>query len=166
MKLPENARQYLKEPLGKLFENTQNGIEYLNKSEFKQLITVGDVVTTELLRAGIEPDLAVVDFSIMRAPADEDIKETIENFSASSVRVKNPPGQITEELEEALKTAATPLKIIVEGEEDLATLPAVLSAPLGSRVIYGQPNQGMVIIEVTKEKKNEFEELLELFERG
>ncbi|KXB00545.1 hypothetical protein AKJ47_01035 [candidate division MSBL1 archaeon SCGC-AAA261G05] len=165
MKLPEEARQYLKEPLGKLFESTQSGIDYSKKSEFKRLVTVGDVVTAEFLRAGIEPDVAVVDYSIMRASADEDTKKAIENFSASSVRVKNPAGQITEELEEALKAVTPPLKIIIEGEEDLATLPAVLSAPLGSAVIYGQPDQGMVIVEVTEEKKREFEELLELFER-
>lgn len=164
MRLPEEARSSLKKPLGKLFESTQDGIDYLNNSEFNQLISVGDVATAELLRAGIKPDIAVVDYSIMRAPADDETKKVIEELSASSIRVKNPAGHITEELEKTFKTAVPPLKIIVDGEEDLATIPAVLYAPLESMVVYGQPDQGMVIVEVTEEKKNEFRELLDLFE--
>ena len=45
------------------------------------------------------------------------------------------------------------MKIVVDGEEDLATLPAILYAPLGSVVIYGQPNEGSVLVNVTSEMK-------------
>jgi len=52
------------------------------------------------------------------------------------------------------------IKIIVEGEEDLATLPAILYAPMGSAVVYGQPNEGSVLVDVTAEKKLHIEELI------
>jgi hypothetical protein len=78
--------------------------------------------------------------------------------------VKNPPSKITKELQDAVKDAVPPLKIIVEGEEDLATLPAILMAQFGSVVAYGQPNEGIVLVEVTKEKKREIADILKLFE--
>ena len=40
------------------------------------------------------------------------------------------------------------MKIVVEGEEDLATLPAILYAPPGSVVVYGQPDEGSVLVKV------------------
>ena len=52
------------------------------------------------------------------------------------------------------------MKIIVDGEEDLATLPAILYAPLGSAVVYGQPNEGSVLVDVTPEKKLHIEEFM------
>ena len=52
------------------------------------------------------------------------------------------------------------IKIVVNGEEDLATLPAILYAPLGSAVVYGQPNEGSVLVEVTLEKKEQIKDLM------
>jgi len=52
------------------------------------------------------------------------------------------------------------IKIVVDGEEDLATLPAILYAPLGSAVVYGQPNEGSVLVEVTPEKKKHVMDLM------
>jgi uncharacterized protein (UPF0218 family) len=42
----------------------------------------------------------------------------------------------------------------VEGEEDLLTLVAMAVAPLGSFVIYGQPGEGLVVVEVDDAAKN------------
>ncbi|MFC6726763.1 DUF359 domain-containing protein, partial [Halobium palmae] len=44
--------------------------------------------------------------------------------------------------------------------EDLATLPAIVAAPLGASVVYGQPDQGMVHVPVTEETKAEARDLL------
>jgi len=52
------------------------------------------------------------------------------------------------------------IKIIVNGEEDLATLPAILYAPVGSVVVYGQPNEGSVLVHVTSERKKHIEEFI------
>ncbi len=163
LKLPDEVRPLLKRPLGQLFSSVTTAIEYLQQLRPTRLIAVGDIVTAELLEAGLMLDVAVVDFVVMRSPVDKKIRRTIDLFDAKIVRVKNPAGTITQELRAVLDEAKPPLKIIVDGEEDLATLPAVLSAPLGSVVVYGQPYEGVVIVEVTESKRREFEALLEQF---
>lgn len=163
LKLPDEVRPLLKHPLGQLFSSVTTAIEYLQQLRPTRLIAVGDIVTAELLEAGLKLDVAVVDFVVMRSPVDKKIRRTIDLFDAKIVRVKNPAGTITQELRAVLDEAKPPLKIIVDGEEDLATLPAVLSAPLGSVVVYGQPYNGVVIVEVTESKRREFEALLEQF---
>jgi len=163
LKLPDEVRPLLKRPLGQLFSSFTNAVEYLQRLCPTRLIAVGDIVTSDLIKAGLKLDVAVVDFFVMRSPVDKKIRRTINSFDAKIIRVKNPAGTITQKLRTVLNEAKHPLKIIVDGEEDLATLPAVLSAPLGSVVVYGQPNEGVVIVEVTEPKRHEFEMLLKQF---
>ena len=40
------------------------------------------------------------------------------------------------------------------------TLPAIVAAPLGSSVVYGQPNEGMVLVAVTEDAKEDMRDLL------
>jgi len=164
LSLPESVRPLLKRPLGKLFSKQEEAFDYMRKLRPARLITVGDRVTADFLEAGIKPDIAIIDFLIMRFPADKKIKRVIEDYQVPTKHVKNPPSKITKELQDAVKDAVPPLKIIVEGEEDLATLPAILMAQFGSVVAYGQPNEGIVLVEVTKEKKREIADILKLFE--
>lgn len=166
LKLPEENRVLLKRPFGKLLRSTSEVVQSLRNLNPAKLITVGDVVTGSLLEAGLKPDVAVIDFKVMRGPAEAKLRQAIEAFRAKVVRVRNPAGTITGELREAFKARRSPLKIVVEGEEDLATIPAVLSAPLGSVVVYGQPGEGLVLVEVTEEKRGEFENLLKLFKQA
>ena len=163
LELPDELRPLLKRPLGQLFSSVTTAIERLRQLRPTRLIAVGDIVTAEFIEAGLKPDVAVVDFLVMRSPVDKKIRRTIDSFDVKIVRVKNPAGTITQELRTALDEAKPPLKIIVDGEEDLATLPAVLSAPPGSVVVYGQPNEGIVIVEATEPKRREFKMLLEQF---
>ena len=163
MKLPPQARPLLKRPLGKLFTNTAAAVKHLQQLRPIRLIAVGDIVAGELLAGGLRPDVVVVDFKVMRAPVDDKTRRTIDAHEVRTLRVKNPAGAITPELYSTFESIRPPVKIIVEGEDDLATLPAVLTAPIGSVVAYGQPNEGMVLIEVTEQKKNEFQKLLKLF---
>lgn len=164
LRLPEEARQSLKRPLGKLFRSTEDAVKHIRRSRPARLIAVGDVVTAELLSAGLKPDVVVVDFMVMRFPASDDVRGAIDSYSVPEVKVENSAGAITPELQDALEKAEPPVKIIVEGEEDLATIPAVLTAPEGSVVAYGQPGEGMVLIEVSEQKKREFKKILNLFE--
>jgi len=53
------------------------------------------------------------------------------------------------------------VRIFVRGEEDLAALPAILLAPEGSVVLYGQPDEGVVFVSITKSKKEEILDLLD-----
>jgi hypothetical protein len=164
LKLPEELRPSLQRPLGPLLKNVKDVLKCVKKKP-PALITVGDRVTAEFLLAGVEPDLAIVDMKVMRSPIGEKVKIAIESFKAKTIRVKNPAGTITPELVKAIELAYPPTKIIVGGEEDLATLPAVLSAPLGSVVVYGQPKQGMVMVKVTRAKRREFSKIMKKFVR-
>ncbi len=63
--------------------------------------------------------------------------------------------------------------IVVDGEEDLLALPAILSAPIGSVVLYGQPaspdasqggpNQGIVCVRIDQQAKIRVQSLLKKF---
>jgi len=54
--------------------------------------------------------------------------------------------------------------IVVDGEEDLLVIVAVLYAPEGSLVVYGQPGEGIVVVRVTGEKRAEAVGILKAME--
>lgn len=155
--LPESARASFKDPLGPVFRETDALLEDVGSP----IITVGDVVTYHLERAGVTPDVAVVDGISEREPVSDDIERGIPDADRE-VTVENPPGTLTEPLlralEEALDTESTTL-VRVDGEEDLATLPAVLVAPIGASVVYGQPGEGMVRANVNDDRRERVREL-------
>ncbi|MCJ7713870.1 GTP-dependent dephospho-CoA kinase family protein, partial [Candidatus Bathyarchaeota archaeon] len=51
-------------------------------------------------------------------------------------------------------------QIVIDGEEDLLTLIVILHAPKNAFVIYGQPNEGIVLIKVTEKRKEEVRSIL------
>jgi hypothetical protein len=81
--------------------------------------------------------------------------------------VDNPPAEITDSAIEVIKkvfSMAGKVRIMVSGEEDLLVLPVCVYAPENSVVMYGQPNQGLVIVKVTPEIRNKAQKLLDLME--
>ena len=65
--LPDECRKYFRDPFGPLFPDVA-AAESLFAG--RMIIAVGDVVTHNLVNAGIVPDLAVIDGSTMREPFD------------------------------------------------------------------------------------------------
>lgn len=63
-------------------------------------------------------------------------------------------------VEKGLKDGDT--LIVVDGEEDLAVIPCVLFADEGDVVLYGQPDEGIVAVEVSEEKKMEIATLIKI----
>jgi len=55
-----------------------------------------------------------------------------------------------------------PVRITVMGEEDLFVLPVCIYAPDNSIVLYGQPNEGLVLVEISTEIRNKVQTLLDL----
>jgi hypothetical protein len=51
--------------------------------------------------------------------------------------------------------------LVVEGEGDLAALPVLVAAPDGASLVYGQPDEGMVLATVTPEVREGALDLLE-----
>jgi uncharacterized protein (UPF0218 family) len=158
VELPQSLRAELKEPLGPVFTDA----EALLDRAGAPLVAVGDVVTYHLLAAGRVPDVALVDGRTERSAVDDEIRDGIGGFDRE-VRVANPPATLTDELLEALTggldSGETTL-LVVDGEEDLATLPAVVAATRGSAVVYGQPGEGMVLVTVDRRAADRARELL------
>ena len=157
----------MKKPFGKLYVG--NGSDTIEKfvgelASSTKLISVGDVTTFHLLEAGIFPEICIVDNRTKRKPVDRHVSTRNMDNVYEEVSVENPAGIITDELIKTLCEAFTsekPIRIFVKGEEDLATLPVILLAPLGAVVLYGQPDEGVVFVKVTEEKKREIRTLFE-----
>jgi len=123
-----------------------------------KVIAVGDVTTFCLLSSsGRKPDICIVDNKTKRMPVPDHVQQGIGDLdSYEIVEVANPAATLSQELIDVIKDRLASdgrVKIVVDGEEDLATLPAIVYAPLGSTVVYGQPNEGSVAVVVTPERK-------------
>ena len=56
----------------------------------------------------------------------------------------------------------SPIRLTVNGEEDLLVLPVCIHAPENSVILYGQPNKGLVLVQITTEIRNKAQALLDL----
>ena len=154
--LPEELRQELKEPLGPV---KTDAVE----PSTGRLVTVGDIVTTYFLDNDVTPDVAVVDGRTKRQEVDQEIVEKWRSIPVLGV-VENQAGTISSETVKAMQRglhADRNSLIEVEGEEDLAVLPAIVLSNSGDTVVYGQPGEGMVYVEVNDEVQREVYSLLE-----
>lgn len=159
MRLPENLRDVLKAPLGILLRDpTKESVsEYLAPGTM--LITVGDATTEKMLGYGITPLLQIVDGLEKRS------KRAPPSTSSKIVRCDNPPAEITQQSVDAIRAAldsGQPTQILVSGEEDLLVLPVCIYAPDGAVVMYGQPNEGLVIVPITQEIRNKTKNLIDM----
>ena len=161
MFLPENLRNELKIPLGKLIPNDSSGKEdYIRKiySE-KVVITVGDATSELLLQMGLIPLLHIIDGQEKRKKRSLPLSDVIN----TELTVKNNPGEISSESFNLVKTIfrqKPPIRLVVDGEEDLLVLPVCLFAPENSVVMYGQPNEGLVIAEITNEVRDKIQKIV------
>jgi hypothetical protein len=161
--LTPELRVKLKKPLGILirgsFKETMKTFkDIIEKEKPTVIISVGDTVSKNLAESHLLPQVSIVDNRVMRRSA-----RPIMFTAQKTINVRNPPGTITQEAHNAIQEAVESnchVKIIVEGEEDLLTLVAVLYAPENSFVVYGQPYEGIVAIKVTPEKRAEIAEIL------
>ena len=156
--LPEGLRGELKEPMGPIFSDPAGLLDRVEG----RLIAIGDIVTYHFERGGVSPDLAVVDGRTKRVAVDEAVRAA-PSSSARRMTVENPPGTLSADLLAGLIEALdSPEQTVlsVDGEEDLAVLPAILAAEIGASVVYGQPDEGMVHVAVTPDRKAEVADLL------
>ena len=162
-RITPKLRAKLKEPFGVLirgtFSETMSKLVVLvEKENPSKIVSVGDTVSRNLHAKGIKSQLSITDNKSMRKRTQP------ATFCAKKVvHVKNPQGTITDEAMTAIREALegdSQTHIIVDGEEDLLTLAVVLQAPEKALVVYGQPYEGIVVVKVTPEKKNEAQEIL------
>jgi len=168
--LPDSMRDAFKEPLGPVTTDADELLAAAAETRAERaapeapVVAVGDVVTYHLREAGRVPDVALIDGKTEREAVDAAIESALAAADDRRVRVENPAASLSAELLAALGealSAADPVIIEVTGEEDLAALPAILAAPDGASVVYGQPGEGMVRVAVTPESRAEARELFE-----
>lgn len=155
----------MKNPLGVLLPekdtSKKNIQKFIEKNSF--VITVGDRTTQKMMEFDMMPSVQIIDGQEKRIKRS--IPENSEIFTL--LTCTNPPAEITTQSINTIKKAfnsQTPVRIMVKGEEDLLVLPVCIFAPQNSIVLYGQPNEGLVIVKVTPEIRNKTQKLLELME--
>lgn len=154
LKLPEHLRNKLKVTLGpvvsgKLPEKYQQA---------SCIISVGDVVTDILVEQGIIPDVSIVDQKTRRGDY-----EPKKRPHEKTIYITNPAGTIKKKVWKTIQRAIDidePVLIQVDGEEDLLSLVCIALCKKGCLVIYGIPEEGMVINEVDQEIKDKTWEII------
>lgn len=133
----------------------------------KLCIAVGDFVVKEMISSGALPDIGIVDYKTRRGK----VEWKYEGFDLL-LKVKNPAGTITKDListiDVAIKSTTKGWKVLIEidGEEDLASIPAIILAPLDTTIIYGLPDIGACYIKVDENIKEKAKKVIEIMERG
>lgn len=147
------------------FEETMEKLKKLIvKEKPSTIISVGDIVSIQMIKHGIALNILIVDNKTMRKPIQPitvDVDQTL--------YAKNPPGAITDEAWDAIKLAIEQkgrTKVIVDGEEDLLTVVTVLSAPEDALVVYGQPHKGVVVVKVTEETREKMHRIMDAMEES
>ncbi len=154
----------MKIPLGILLPESQSDKSNIEKylSPDSYVITVGDRTTEKMIDFGLIPSLQIIDGLEKREK-----REPPKLHNATELTVDNPAAEITSQSIAIIKKAFTlqsPVRLFVNGEEDLLVLPVCIHAPENAVVLYGQPNQGLVIVRITPEIRNKVQTLLDLME--
>ncbi len=159
----EDLRRELSRPWGLLLTNDEISSgrleETINQLRPSMILTVGDVTTLVFLERGLKPRVALVDLKTLRGPC----QLGLEGRMPIVCEMVNPPGHIVHNAEDVISRAIERGGlVVVKGEEDLLVIPSILALPEGAVVAYGQPNVGIVLIRVDKDKKEKAKELLSL----
>jgi uncharacterized protein (UPF0218 family) len=153
-RLPEELRSKLAVPLGRVYASKEvPGEEFQSLAKgASMVVTVGDRVTETLGTVGRNPDVQVIDGFERRSKRD-----LPKVPFARLVRVKNPAGTLTLGAIEGMRKAfegRKPVRVQVDGEEDLMAMLAIAMAPTSALVFYGQPGVGVVAVKVEPSAKS------------
>ena len=156
--VPESLRATLAERYGPVYtgEEVDRHLRAL-----RTFGTCGDRVTARAIELDHPPLVGIVDYKTRRnEPIDPAAFRSLARRHL--VRVKNPPGLLTEDLRRAVKelVASGGGLIEVDGEEDLGSLALVESLPAGATVIYGIPGAGVSFVRVDAQAKENVRHLI------
>jgi hypothetical protein len=162
LRLPDSLRARLAAPFGPVLSPTDLAARTAGSAA---IAAVGDVTAGEAIRRALAPRFIVVDFKTKRGPVPPD--DVVRTYGETVERVRSPPAILSAPLYNAVRRAATTkrrTRIEVEGEEDLAVLPAIMHLEPGATVIYGLPDRGVAAVRVDEESRRVAREFLEAFE--
>ncbi len=160
--VPESLRATLAEQYGPIYSGDEADRRVRALATFG---ACGDRVTERAIALGNLPLVGIVDFKTRRhEPVDPAVFAPL--AARGRVRVRNPPGTLTERLRTAVKemVANGGGLIEVDGEEDLGSLALVESLPAGATVIYGIPGAGVSFVRVDAVAKEHVRHLIALME--
>lgn len=177
--LTNKLRKELKKPFGTLITGSRSEVEkkfkkILQTKKFKRVITVGDYCSFALFsnikilngRIGRNNDLSLpCQPNTLYYSFCQKYKkfQSQKNFLSCS----NPSSSINKTVWKTIKTALKKNKnIFVKGEEDLLVIPCVLLAQPKDLIVYGFPNKGVCLIEVSSVIKKDIKKLLLTFRKG
>lgn len=152
-RITKELRRKLKRPLGGLIETEKPTIDDIKEliAESTMIASVGDATTENLLKIGVIPSIQIVD-----ARERREERRVPKETQKALLRISNPAGSISSDAINAIKKSfllPQPVRILVDGEEDLLAIPLVAMSPEGSVVFYGQPKRGLVAVIVNKRKR-------------
>ena len=159
--ITEELRRYIKKPFGRLFRSPQE----VKITKCAYLITVGDITTKVFNELSLNQNISVIDFKVARRKKFSNLSQLGFSSKIKVINAKNPAGRLTPSLFSKVASIFSLYKdkrvvLKIEGEEDLAVLPLILSAPLNSIIFYGQPDQGLVRVDVSEENKEKTKSLV------
>lgn len=138
----------------RLFFSKPQGEVITEPSDAMYVCLVGDSTVETFLQNSWSFNVAVFDFKMMR----KEYRSPLIDKKKIDIVAVNQAGNISLHLVKALELAIKKKYsyLFVDGEEDLAAVAAMLLLPLGSVIYYGQPNLGIIRMDVTETRKDEF----------
>jgi pantetheine-phosphate adenylyltransferase len=177
--MPDDLRSILGKPFGSVL-GEDDIPQAIQRHLDDCIVCIGDISTKKLLENGCVPRLSIIDGVVGRKPYIA-THELLQQRDVRITKVISGPGHISSVAMEHIQAWRaqwdsadhTPFAIFVTGEEDLLTLPAILYAPEGAVVYYGQPpmvgqdtpqsNHGLVEVVVTDMLRAQVKKLLSRF---
>ncbi|VVB56915.1 Uncharacterised protein [uncultured archaeon] len=168
MSMNSALRERLAQPFGPVMEFSQASDRLVSRRP-AAVAAVGDQVVLNLLRAALKPDMAIVDLKCQRQPIPREWEREMRQAAGRGMdhAVPNPPGTVHPRMEEAVRQLLADGSgwLLIEGEDDLASLVIMAYARIGTLLLYGQPQQGVVWVEIDQTTQDMARELLEKIKR-
>lgn len=147
----------LKEPFGTLIRDNEVTIDLVTEilKKAPKVIAVGDTTTEKLVGFGFIPDISVTDCMEKRVIKASKFEYPVDK----TIHLDNKPGELSKQVILEVKKLIlanafdSKIRIIIKGEEDLVALPFLMYSPNDWVICYGQPNEGLVIVQVTEDSK-------------
>ena len=147
----------LKEPFGTLIRDNEVTINLVTEilKKAPKVIAVGDTTTEKLVGFGFIPDISVTDCMEKRVIKASKFEYPVDK----TIHLDNKPGELSKQVILEVKKLIlanaydSKIRIIIKGEEDLVALPFLMYSPNNWVICYGQPNEGLVIVQVTEDSK-------------
>ncbi len=140
--------------------------ELFNDFKLSIIVTVGDVVSLNVTTYWRKPDLKVIDLNTRRGTFIQQ-----GNIDGVVYRIRNERSTLSYGSFNVMRSAyadvlsGNRVTIIVDGEEDLLAIPAVLEAPSNAGILYGLYTGYLVLIPAVNEYKVLMLKLLTLLDR-